>query len=162
MSDIKKSIIQLGEISLTDVKFVKKKPTLSRAGINVKLNDIHFQVVVQQLDKYAFLSRCTFEIFREQNDQSDFYASFQYEIVSKVSEDKHLEDLEKFAKFGAPFNAIVHVREILIGLSGRAFGRAAFIPLIDIREFGKKLIIETKQNSEQNSASKSAEPEVHH
>lgn len=149
MNEIKKSPIQIVEFTIRELKFKVNSPALR--AIEVPIEAINLNVSVQANDELHYSSLCGIEINSQNENESDFTLSATYQIDACIADIQSKESLERFAKFGAPFNMLTHVRELLILLSTRAFGRAVSIPLLDITELGKLITIKSaaKQADEQ-------------
>lgn len=154
MEKLKKSIIKLLNVSLTSVDFQKKGEALRR--LRIPTNAIKIQVVINKIDSLKIRSECTINIYNKDSLKDDFFLSVVYEIVAAVSELGDYEQLEKFARFGAPYNVFVHARELVADITGKAYGKIALLPLINITDLGKQIQISTvieEQNQKEKEVS---------
>lgn len=128
---IKRSPIQVDSLSLQNVEFRKESPRLR--SLKVRPASLEISVTVQRVDELTFSTACKITI-NEKKKSRDFYFCAEYLVISKTLVAERAEDLERFARLGAPFNVLVHVRDILQSLSTRAYGKSVQLPLLDISE----------------------------
>jgi len=157
MEQMKESIIRLERISLESLDFTKKAQVLQRISIPPKL--LRFDVTVETLTDTTVQSRCDISVLSEQNQEDDFEIHLSYLIIASISDISQKEALEKFAKFGAPFNALVYARDLIANITSRAFGQPAMLPLLDIRQLGESINIISKA-SPQNPPESGTPPSV--
>jgi len=163
MEKPKKSPIQISEFSLTTLEF--KRVGSRPRRLKIPANFIKIEAVVEELDALAYSIVCHICINEEAKEALDFSAKIEYQMVAKTIDPEFKKQLEGFAKVGAPFNALVHARELIASLTARAFGRTAMLPLIDIRDFESTIHVtsvekesatpETETAQEPNSPTKS-------
>lgn len=133
------SFIRLEKITLEGLKFRKNAQALQRTNIPPK--QIQMKVTAEVLkDTLIVQSRCEVVILKDEN-QDDFEMEFTFVISASVSDPSQKGLLEKFGKFGAPFNALVYGRDLVRSITARAFGQAALIPLLDIQQLGESISI---------------------
>lgn len=157
MEKQKKSPIQISEISLNEIIFKKRGTRLKRTKILPSA--INFEVQIQEIDTLSYTTRCKINVYDEAEQSCDFYLKLEYNIISRIIDPEFKNALEGFAKLGAPFNALVHAREIVSSLTSRAFGKVALLPLLDIRDFEQRLEIKVleKQHEGKKEPSKTGE-----
>jgi hypothetical protein len=96
-------------------------------------------------------SICQIAVYGKDDPRGDFQMELTYRINASASDSSHKSDLEKFARFGSSFNALVFARETVAQITFKAFGKAAVIPLLDVHELGESLIIKKQLNAEERS-----------
>ena len=126
---VKKSIIKLDQISLERLTFKKKSNALRRSEIPP--SSLRIGVTIFEREETYFESVCDIGIYDE-DQRGDFELSLTYKISASILDPQHKEALEKFAKYGSPFNALVFAREAVADITFRAFGKSATIPLLDV------------------------------
>jgi preprotein translocase subunit SecB len=157
--EIKKSTIQISDLSLISAVFKKKTSRLKQNEIPTSA--LSLVISIQEIDDLAYLSLCAINAFQDDDPNADFIVSLNYQIITKASDPVAKNDLQQFARFGAPFNALVHARELISSLTARAFGKAATLPLLDIREMGKSLRITMMEKPKEASPPiQTSQPEV--
>lgn len=129
---MKKSPIHIVSIVLVSLEFKKINEKLR--GTKVRPGSLSIDVSVLEVDRMTYSTSCKIGINEGKEKLSDYSFIAEYEITSKTLEEEFAKDAEGFAKLGAPFNVLVHVRELLQSLTARAFGRSVLLPLMDIRE----------------------------
>ncbi len=120
--DAKKSVLQIESIMLKKIQFEILNSDLFKAKINP--NQIHLSISVEQKNAKTFLTEFVCEIHSNDKLISPFYSFIHYEIISKTNSAKNIKLLQDFAKIGAPFNAFVYCRELISGVTTKAFGKS--------------------------------------
>lgn len=136
---MEQSIIRLEKITLESLKFTKNAQALQRT--NIPPTQLRFNVTTEVLENTLIAqSRCEISILKDEN-QDDFEIQLTYLITASILDASNKEALEKFAKFGAPFNALVYARDLISSITSRAFGQAAMLPLLDIQQLGASITL---------------------
>jgi hypothetical protein len=132
MATPKASPIQIQSISLigVDFKILKSNPS----GIPIALDNLEIKVSTDEKSSFVIVSTVKLTMKPNETHPIEFEAHLIYEIESRVEKENDVKDLRDFAKIGAPFNALVHSREVIASLTSRAFGKSLLIPLLDIRK----------------------------
>lgn len=153
--EIKKSPIQIVDLSLVHVDFRKK--TTSLKHLDIPIESIKLTVSIDELDELTLSSLCDMSAFID-DENADFQISLSYLLVAQISDKSMRENLERFARVGAMFNVLVHARETIASLTARAFGKAIILPTLNIADFGQSIKINVleKPRSTENLPSKDA------
>ncbi|MDL1893028.1 hypothetical protein FBQ87_09080 [Sphingobacteriales bacterium CHB3] len=146
---IKKSPIKLESIELTNLNFSRKSAKLRRSEIPPL--SMRVEVSINEKSELLLESTCDIILYGDDDPRGDFQMELSYRINASTFDSSHKNDLEKFAKFGSPFNALVFARETVAQITFKAFGKAAMIPLLDVHGLGKSLIIKQPFNVEERS-----------
>jgi len=126
----------------------------------IPANAINIEATIQELEQLTYLTDCTIHI-NENNDPKLYFSSMlKYQIISQAIDQDHLKELEAFARFGAIFNAFVHARELIANLTARSFGKAALFPLLDIRQLGSEIKIDTHKVQQEPIKEETIAPEL--
>ena len=136
MTKPKLSKVQISQLSLTRLNFEKKSDKLGRKTIPT--HSISFEVNVKQITETECLTICKIDTFSKKEPPTNFIISMEYEVHSNVLDKTDVKELIAFARLGAPFNVFVHARELIIQLTLKAFGKAAFFPLLNISDLQKE------------------------
>lgn len=147
MSKINLSPIQIHSIELTEASFrVNRTPV---ANTVIESENLAIDVTLEQKSNVAISTSAFIQVKEAEGFPLDYEARLSFRIEARISDEQFAEKLKEFAKFGAPFNAMVHARDLLSSLSTRAFGKSVLIPLLDVRELGQQInIIDSSLNSE--------------
>ena len=140
MQKSKRSPIHLDTVSLRSVSFKARATKLGR--IEIPASSLKITVSIEEESETSFRSTTNILIYGDNDPRGEFEMQLSYLVVASIAEVSHKDELEKFARFGAPFNALVYARETVASLTAKTFGRSAIVPLLDIRELGKELTIQ--------------------
>jgi hypothetical protein len=128
------SPIQIQSISLIGLNFeiLKSNPS----DISIHIDNLSIEVSTDEKSSVVIVSTVNLKVQPNEAHPIAFTAHLTYEIESRVEKQDDVKHLKAFARIGAPFNALVHAREVIVGLTSRAFGKSVLIPLLDIQKFG--------------------------
>ena len=160
MTRPKKSNVQLVSLFLTDLVF--KKLTIKLRKTNIPVAAITLDASIEEIQENTFVTNFEISVHKEDDPGADFTSTLRYQIVSRSIVPNSRKEIEGFARFGGPYNALTHARETIGVLTSKAFGRAALLPLLDIVRFGRSVTLKSMKTIDaphQEGGNERQEPE---
>jgi hypothetical protein len=135
MEPLKESPIRIDKITLQKVEFTTISSICEIADIPISA--ISIDVEMDLVGESSGKSCLNLALFKNTAEPHPFEFSVKYEMTSTLSDSNLVDAFKMFLNIGAPFNLLVYTRDLLMGLTNRAYNKTVLLPLLDIREFAQ-------------------------